>query len=146
MSRPITAYGALDLPTYFLDVTPFVPLLTDGKPHQFTIDVVSAESNHTILQNWYISGSLHVVTDWSSKPTTGKMITYDVSPFATSSSAGSVGTNEVNITVTATRKIYIEAEILTGSGVPVNVVWAQDLSYQNHQSYVQNGTIQVWLS
>jgi len=136
----------MDLPTYFLDVTPFVPLLTDGKPHQFTIDVVSAESDHTILQNWYISGSLHVVTDRSSKRTTGKMTAYDVSPFATFSSAGSVGKNEVDITVTATRRVYIEAEIVTGSGRKVDVVWSQDLSYQNYQCYAQNGTVQVWLS
>ncbi|KAK7054899.1 hypothetical protein VNI00_003362 [Paramarasmius palmivorus] len=61
--RPISAYGALDLPTYFLDVTPFVPLLADGNPHNFSLDVVSAEDDHVINQNWFVSGLLQVITD-----------------------------------------------------------------------------------
>ncbi|KIJ44380.1 hypothetical protein M422DRAFT_168580, partial [Sphaerobolus stellatus SS14] len=51
--RPITSYGALDQPTYFIDLTPFVPILANGKPHNLTIDVVSGETNHTINDNWY---------------------------------------------------------------------------------------------
>ena len=67
--RPITSYGALDLPTYFLDLTPFVPVLTDGQPHTISLDVVSAEDDHTINQNWFVSGLLQVVTDPSGKET-----------------------------------------------------------------------------
>ncbi|KAF9005653.1 peptide N-acetyl-beta-D-glucosaminyl asparaginase amidase A-domain-containing protein [Cyathus striatus] len=88
--RPITSYGALDLPTYFLDLTPFVPLLTDNAPHNFSIDVVSAEDDHTILQNWFVSGLLQIVTDASPLRTTGKMILYDATPFAQTSTTGSV--------------------------------------------------------
>ena len=72
--RPITAYGAMDLPTYFLDLTPFVPILTDGQPHNITIDVVSAEQNHTINGSWNLSGNLQVVLDPSGLPTTGKVV------------------------------------------------------------------------
>ncbi|KAF9464706.1 peptide N-acetyl-beta-D-glucosaminyl asparaginase amidase A-domain-containing protein [Collybia nuda] len=57
--RPITAYGAIELPTYFVDITPFIPLLADGKSHLFTIDVVSAENDHTILHNWLLQIELH---------------------------------------------------------------------------------------
>lgn len=115
--RPITSYGALDLPTYFLDLTPFVPILTDGKEHMFTIDVASAEADKTILQNWFVSGLLQVVTDSSSKPTTGKILSYSAEPFAQSSTTGTVGHNgDINITVSASRSIHIEAEIRSGSG------------------------------
>lgn len=58
--RPITSYGALDLPTYFLDLTPFVPIFADGKPHNITLSVSSAESDHTINQNWFVSGNIQV--------------------------------------------------------------------------------------
>ena len=58
--RPITSYGAVDLPTYFLDLTPFVPLLTDGQPHNITLSVSSVESDHTINQNWFVSGAIQV--------------------------------------------------------------------------------------
>lgn len=142
--RPITSYGAIDLPTYFLDLTPFVPVLTDGKPHNIGLDVVSAESDHTINQNWFVSGNLQVVTDPSGKPTTGKITQYQVDDFAATNTTGSVGTNgDVNVTVAATRKIHIESVITSGSGKTTHVVWDQRLKYSNTQNYLDNTTIQV---
>ncbi|KAJ7918128.1 peptide N-acetyl-beta-D-glucosaminyl asparaginase amidase A-domain-containing protein [Mycena leptocephala] len=141
--RPITSYGALDLPTYFLDLTPFVPRLTDGKSHLFTIDVASAEADRTILQNWFVSGVLQVVTDASSKPTTGKITSYSAESFALTSTAGSVGANgDISITVTASRKIHITADILSGSGKANRVVFSQNLQYVNQQNYFDNLLVQ----
>ena len=59
--RPITSYGALDLPTYFLDLTPFVPLLSDGRPHEITLAVSSGEGNPTIASNWFLTGLVQVM-------------------------------------------------------------------------------------
>ncbi|KAG6897578.1 hypothetical protein C0992_000166 [Termitomyces sp. T32_za158] len=141
--RPIAAYGALDLPSYFLDVTPFVPLLIDGKPHEFSIDVVSAEDDHTILQNWYVSGLLQVITDSSSEPTTGNITAYDAPIHAKTNITGSVGPGTVNITVEGSHSIYVEAEILSGSGELNHVVWSQELAYSNTQLYSDDANIQV---
>ncbi|TBU49086.1 peptide N-acetyl-beta-D-glucosaminyl asparaginase amidase A-domain-containing protein [Dichomitus squalens] len=142
--RPITSYGAIDLPTYFLDLTPFVPVLTDGQPHNISLDVVSAEDDHTINQNWFVSGSLQVVTDPSGKPTTGKITRYDADDFAVTNTTGSVGANgDVNVTVAATRNIHIEAEITSGSGQTTHVVWSQNLEYSNTQNYLDNTFIQI---
>ena len=143
-SRPITSYGALDLPTYFLDLTPFVPKLTDGNPHAISLDVASAEKNHTINQNWFLSAALQVFTDTSSKPTTGKMTQYSVEPFSHTTAVGSVGKNgDVNVTVSAVRQVHIESTIISGSGMVNNVVWVQNLEYNNVQNYLSNTTIQV---
>jgi hypothetical protein len=142
--RPIAAYGAIELPTYFIDVTPFIPLLADGKPHLFTIDVASAEDDHNILQNWYVSGLLQVITDSSEEPTTGKMTVYNAPPFAKSTNTGNIDTpGKVSITVKATRKIHIEADITSGSGKKSHVTWSQDLSYSNNQIYQDNARLQV---
>lgn len=142
--RPVTSYGAIDLPTYFLDLTPFVPVLTDGQPHNISLDVVSAESDHAINQNWFVSGSLQVVTDPSGKATTGKITQYQADDFAVGKTTGSVGANgDVNVTVAATRKIHIESEITSGSGKTTHVVWDQSLKYSNTQNYLDNTTIQV---
>lgn len=46
--RPIPGTGALDLPRYYVDLTPWLPTLTDGKNHTVTIDVISAENDHAI--------------------------------------------------------------------------------------------------
>ncbi|KAG7092459.1 hypothetical protein E1B28_008812 [Marasmius oreades] len=122
--RPITSYGALELPTYFLDVTPFVPILADGNPHNFTIDVISAETNHTINQNWFVSGNLQVVTDSSPKPTTGKITRYEVESFPKTTTAGMVrGLGDFDFTVTATRELRIEADVISGSGRINHVVF-----------------------
>ncbi|KAJ8489678.1 hypothetical protein ONZ45_g13481 [Pleurotus djamor] len=145
--RPIAAYGALDLPTYFIDVTPFVPLLVDGLPHNITIDVASAEQDHAIEQNWYVSGNLQVVTDVSSRPTKGKMLSYSAEPFARSSVDGRIeGQGSVDFNVKATRKLHIESVINSGSGKTVRVQWSQDLEYTNSQVYRENGTVQVQTS
>ncbi|KAF9264679.1 hypothetical protein L218DRAFT_998188 [Marasmius fiardii PR-910] len=140
--RPITSYGAVDLPTYFLDLTPFVPVLTDGKPHVFTIDVASAEDDHMTLQNWFVSGVLQVFVDSSSQRTTGNITTYSAEPFAETSATASVQGNNVIITVSARRQIHIEADILSGSGVATHVVFSQELQYQNIQSYLNRAATQ----
>ncbi|KAF7363451.1 Peptide-N4-(N-acetyl-beta-glucosaminyl)asparagine amidase A [Mycena sanguinolenta] len=141
--RPITSYGALDLPTYFLDLTPFVPLLTDGNPHTFTIDVASAEADKTILQNWFVSGVLQVITDSSSERTTGNITSYSAEPFAVASTTGSVDANgDIHITVTASRQINITAEIVSGSGKRNTVVVSQTLEYVNQQDYLDNTLVQ----
>ncbi|KAI0797667.1 peptide N-acetyl-beta-D-glucosaminyl asparaginase amidase A-domain-containing protein [Abortiporus biennis] len=142
--RPITSYGALDLPTYFIDLTPFVPILTDGTPHTISLDVASAESDHAINQNWFVSANLQVITDSSSEPTTGKITVYDVQPFATTTTTGSVARNgDTTFTVSATRKVHIEADITSGSGKISHVVWTQSLEFSNTQSYLNNSLIQL---
>lgn len=45
------SYPAMDLVTYFVDLTPFIPVLTDGASHNVSIDVISAETDHAIDQN-----------------------------------------------------------------------------------------------
>lgn len=143
MWRPITSYGALDLPTYFLDLTPFVPLLTDSEPHNFTLDVASAEIDHAINPNWYVSALLQVVTDSSDKRTTGKITSYSAPLYATTSTTGSTAANgDVNITVKATHNVHIEAEVVSGSGKTTQVVWQQSLSYENIQNWLTNYTVQ----
>lgn len=119
-------------------------MLTDGKPHNISIDVVSAESNHAINQNWFVSGNLQVLIDPSGRPTTGRITAYDASPFAVTSTTGEVGANgDVNVTVKATRNIHIESEIISGSGGVTHVVWSQSLAYSNTQNFLDNTFIQV---
>lgn len=119
-------------------------MLTDGKPHTISLDVVSAENNNTINQNWFLSAVLQVFTDRSSNPTTGKITQYSVELFSKTTTVGSVGENgDLNMTVSATRQLRIESTIISGSGEVNNVVWVQSLDYYNEQNYWNNATIQV---
>ncbi|KAF8844962.1 hypothetical protein BDN67DRAFT_1050060 [Paxillus ammoniavirescens] len=134
--RPITSYGALDLPTYFLDLTPFAPVFADGFPHNISLDVVSAEANHTLNQNWYVSGLLQVVLDPSGKPTTGNITSYDVQPYAVTETTATMGGGDVNITLKAQRSLRIESVVISGSGQENNVIFQQNLNYTNTQYYL----------
>ncbi|THH19304.1 hypothetical protein EW146_g1835 [Bondarzewia mesenterica] len=141
--RPITSYGAIDLPTYFLDLTPFIPILTDGSPHNITLDVASAEADHTINQNWFVSGLLQVLLDSSSEPTTGQITVYNVDDFANATSTGSAGSNgDLNVTLSATRSVHIEADIVAGSGKHTKVVFTQELKFENTQNYLDDTSVQ----
>lgn len=121
-----------------------MPLLTDGKAHTFTIDVVSAESDHTTLQNWFVSGNLQVFTDPSGRPTTGKILHIDNKPFADTNVDGTVAVNgDLRFSVKATRSISVESEIVSGSGKKSVVSWKQDLQYLNSQQWLNDSVIQV---
>lgn len=143
--RPIPSYGALDLPSYFLDLTHYAPLFADGKSHVVTIDVCSGEDDHAILQNWYVSGLLQVFLDPSGLPTTGNMTT-NVEPYARSSQTGEKHANgDVSVTVWTNRNIQNEATVVSGSGVVTRVSFYQWLVYANFQTYSENGREQVSL-
>ncbi|KAI9432687.1 peptide N-acetyl-beta-D-glucosaminyl asparaginase amidase A-domain-containing protein [Lactarius indigo] len=129
--RPIAPYGALDMPTYHLDLTPFIPILTNGAPHNITIDVASAEPDHQTNQTWFLSGLLQVNLDSSTLPTTGNITLYQASDYATSTASGSSNNDVVNINVDASRSIHIEAEIVAGSGERNKVVFTQNLEYRS---------------
>ncbi|KAI9451408.1 peptide N-acetyl-beta-D-glucosaminyl asparaginase amidase A-domain-containing protein [Lactarius psammicola] len=138
---PITAYGAIDMPTYHLDLTPFIPILTDGGPHIITLDVASTEDNHEINQNWFISGLLQVTLDSSEVPTTGNITVYEASDFATLTSASLQGNGvDVGIIYNASHVVHIEAEIIAGSGARTEVVFTQELQYGHVRNYFQHFT------
>lgn len=149
--RPIAAIGAFDQPTYKVDLTPFLPLLTDGLNHTITLDVASAETDHSILSNWYLSGNIQVINDASPARTTGSILSYSAPLYATTNTKGTVspqsdGTNDVTITVSANHVVEVESEIKTGSGKTTIVKWSQDLSFTNYESFTQDANYQVRLS
>ena len=140
---PNHIFRALDLPSYVLDLTPFAPLLADGDPHNISMDVAGAETYHAINDNWFVSGLVQVVTDPSGKQTTGNITKYDAQPFAVTNTTGSVGGGDVDVTVSATRSIAIEARVVSGSGKVNEVSVSQELQFSNTQFFLDNTNIQV---
>jgi hypothetical protein len=56
----MVSYGAFDSPTYYIDATPFLPMLSDGQPHNFTLNVAGMGSDHSINNDWIVSGNVQV--------------------------------------------------------------------------------------
>lgn len=122
--RPITSYGAIDLPTYHFDLSPFIPVLADGESHVITLDVASAETDHSINGNWYVSGAVHVTLGDSDKPTTGEITLYKADNYATTTeSGGKDTTGAVAFSVGATRSVHVESIIVAGDGKKTKVVF-----------------------
>ncbi|RZC73420.1 hypothetical protein C5167_048900 [Papaver somniferum] len=66
--RPITAIGSFDLPSYDIEITPFLGKILDGKQHEFGFGVTNA------LNEWYRDANLHIWLDHESDATTGELI------------------------------------------------------------------------
>jgi hypothetical protein len=74
--RPIVSPRTIDLRPYVLDLTAFVPLLTDGRPHSFALGMGGFAQSCT-NDHWYAAANLLVHTNPLSRArTTGTMTTY----------------------------------------------------------------------
>ena len=87
---------------------------------------------------------MQVILDKSSRQTTGKITKYIAPAYASTTTTGvsTDGGADVNITVTAKHDLYIESEVVTGSGRK-SVSWSQRFKYDNLQSYLDNANVQV---
>ncbi|KAH9819969.1 peptide N-acetyl-beta-D-glucosaminyl asparaginase amidase A-domain-containing protein [Melampsora americana] len=137
--RPIAAYGAFDQPTYMIDITPFIPTLTDGKSHNFTLSVEGQGVNRTINDNFQLSGNIAIIKDPSGVRTTGKMENYVNKPKV--STGGEICKEGIRTVVRAQRKLSISSTLITGSGKK-EVTFSQYLSYKNTQLWGPNGRSQ----
>ncbi|PLW09210.1 hypothetical protein PCASD_18318 [Puccinia coronata f. sp. avenae] len=138
--RPVAAYGSLDQPTYQIDITPFLPLLTDSAPHNFTLAVEGQGENGSINSKWFLSGNIAITLDASGKRTTGEILSYRTDPYI--QITGGVCGSSICTTTDANRKLYIESSILTGSNQRKKVSFKQDLVYQNRQIFALDGSSQ----
>ncbi|XP_039131947.1 peptide-N4-(N-acetyl-beta-glucosaminyl)asparagine amidase A-like [Dioscorea cayenensis subsp. rotundata] len=63
---PVAAIGSFDIPTYDLDVTPFLAMMIDGQPHEIGVGVRDA------LPHWLVTANLHLWVDvWSDSVVAG---------------------------------------------------------------------------
>ncbi|EIN14642.1 hypothetical protein PUNSTDRAFT_124096 [Punctularia strigosozonata HHB-11173 SS5] len=135
--RPMVSYGAFDSPTYYIDVSPFLPLLSDGVAHNFTVNVAGMGTDHSINVDWIVSGNIQLYLDSSSKQTTGAITSYLAAPYVDPTVTGTVSGPAPNVSVTtaASRTLSIEGYVKTGSGKTTTVKWEQLLKYSNSEIY-----------
>ncbi|KAI0757122.1 peptide N-acetyl-beta-D-glucosaminyl asparaginase amidase A-domain-containing protein [Daedaleopsis nitida] len=140
--RPLTAFGAYGQPTYFVDVTPFLPLLADGSAHDITLRVRGQGESPTINSDWLVYGPLHI---WlGTSEVSGEITKYqaDAEPIARTSGQVSADDTTVRTSVAANRSIMIESVLHGDNGKKV-VRFEQRLGYVNEQKYVDDGWVQA---
>ncbi|XP_009403862.2 peptide-N4-(N-acetyl-beta-glucosaminyl)asparagine amidase A-like [Musa acuminata AAA Group] len=78
---PVTPIGAYDHPSYDLELTPFISLLLDSKPHEFGLTVRDSQPY------WLVSANLHLWLDaWSDAVEAG-LLRYKAPPLRLSRQA-----------------------------------------------------------
>ncbi|KAJ4415930.1 hypothetical protein N0V82_007051 [Gnomoniopsis sp. IMI 355080] len=144
--RPIVGIDAFDLPSFEIDVTPWLSLLCDGEEHTFKFQVVGFDSSAadgvgTVGQNWYVTGSLFVWLDDTVNQTLAGAVSSNISApvfdyvpkIGTALTNGSASNESLWVYLTAHRSISITSSISNANGSKA-VSWTQDLDFFSIQN------------
>ncbi|PVH94122.1 hypothetical protein DM02DRAFT_203899 [Periconia macrospinosa] len=138
--RPIVGIDAFDLLEDEIDITPFLPVLCDGKEHTFEIKVVGIDNDGNgsgkltspVGSNWVISGKVFIWLDAAGSITRGTAPTISA-PDPTLAALSNVdhvnGTvKTLDYSVTAARQFSLSSHVETSEGSKT-VTWSQDLHF-----------------
>ncbi|VAH74637.1 unnamed protein product [Triticum turgidum subsp. durum] len=134
--RPITSIGSFNLPTYDIELTPFLGKLLDSKEHEVGFAVTNAQNS------WYVNGNLHLWLDPKGSPTTGGLISYDAPKLSGSITAHSVDGIDGEYQATASRNISATGWVSSSRG-NITTTFAQRLSFANSNVVSNKGSSQV---
>uniref|UniRef100_A0A2P2PR63 Peptide N-acetyl-beta-D-glucosaminyl asparaginase amidase A N-terminal domain-containing protein n=1 Tax=Rhizophora mucronata TaxID=61149 RepID=A0A2P2PR63_RHIMU len=133
--RPITGIGSFNLPSYDIEITPFLGGLLDGETHKIEFSVTNS------LNVWYIDANLHLWLDNNSTKTVGKLLKHDSKPLALSLNSKFEGLNGTFLT-RAYRSISSEGWVKSSHG-KVTTRFGQEFNYSNSMEIGKGGNLQV---
>ncbi|GAA95384.1 hypothetical protein E5Q_02038 [Mixia osmundae IAM 14324] len=136
--RPIAAYGAFDAPSYWIDLSPFIPTLVDGRHHSFEFKIIGQGPGGATNSSWLVSGNLQAFLSPTGKKPTGRMISTTNEPIDVSSEILHLSKGESGAIVTAKRDFTITAE-LDG----LLTTFHQNLTFTNKQIYTDSTQIVI---
>jgi hypothetical protein len=132
--RPIPAIFAFDLPAYQLDLSPYVGLLVDGRPHRIDIGINTFETQPN--DGWLVQANLFATVDRHLSQTRGGLLVDHVAPDATvTSQVADTGGGNGHFHVTAARHDLAVGWVQTSRGPVLSEVRA-DLSFDSAQDYL----------
>ncbi|ORY61755.1 peptide-N4-(N-acetyl-beta-glucosaminyl)asparagine amidase A, partial [Pseudomassariella vexata] len=146
--RPIVGIDTYDLPSFEIDVTPWLYLLCDGNEHSFQLQVIGFDATAPGLigpigQNWWVSGSLFVWLDHATnqtvaglKSTSGSGPAFDFNSNINKviEPNGTVTNSSLYFSLEAHRSLSISSTIQAANGSSRTVTWEQNLSFINTQT------------
>ncbi|MFG3227956.1 peptide-N4-asparagine amidase [Kitasatospora sp. NPDC048194] len=135
--RPVPGVFAFDLPAYRLDLTPYVGLLLDGRPHTVGITVNASEAQSNDV--WTGQVNLFAETDHGAGHTSGQLTDYRVAPEATvGTELTDHGGGSGDWTVTAARHDLARGWVQTSHGRITTEV-RDDLAFSSGQQLRDSG-------
>ncbi|XP_049935427.1 peptide-N4-(N-acetyl-beta-glucosaminyl)asparagine amidase A-like [Nymphaea colorata] len=133
--RPITGIGSFDLPSYEIEITPFLGEILDKENHTVEFSVTNA------LNVWYIDANLHLWIDGGLKKTKCKLLSYDAPPARHSILSNFKGLDGI-FNTSASRYIAATGRVKTSHG-KINVHTIQRFGYRNWMKFSNTGNAQT---
>lgn len=133
--RPITGIGSFDLPSYDIEVTPFLEKILDGKIHKVGFSVTNA------LNVWYIDANLHLWLDYKSEKTEAKLLKYSSLPIIVSSKSSFKGLNGTFLT--SVKRSILSTGWVKSSFGKITTHSIQEFNYTNSMLMGNNANLQI---
>ncbi|KAH0686084.1 hypothetical protein KY284_016637 [Solanum tuberosum] len=132
--EPVVSIGAFDLPSYDIDLTPFLGLLLDDKSHFLSLGVADS------IPFWLVDGNLHLWVDNCALPcdVQAKVLDYGTPKFnieRSSSFRGLDGSCEIEMK----RKSKVSGWVNSTSGNLTTIV-SREVKFKNKIKFYLNGT------
>ncbi|CAN1270906.1 Peptide-N4-(N-acetyl-beta-glucosaminyl)asparagineamidase A [Linum perenne] len=124
MWNPIVSIRSFDLPTYDVELTPFLGNLLDGGNHNLSFGIGNA------IDVWYVDANLHLWLDHKSQKTEAKLVANESQPLHLSSKFSMQGLNG-ETSIQAQRMISSEGWVKSSYG-NITIQVTHNLSYTNY--------------
>ncbi|KAH7862481.1 hypothetical protein Vadar_005459 [Vaccinium darrowii] len=132
---PITGIGSFDLPSYDIEITPFLGTILDGKTHEFGFSVTNA------LNVWLVDANLHVWLDKKSVKTEGQLLTRYVLPAVVTLVSNYTGVNGSFLT-TANKSVSSVGWVTSSYG-NITTNSTQRFDFSNFMTLEESGNLQI---
>ncbi|XP_043702265.1 peptide-N4-(N-acetyl-beta-glucosaminyl)asparagine amidase A [Telopea speciosissima] len=133
--RPITGIGSFNLPSYDIEITPFLGKILDGDHHNFGFSVTNA------LDVWFIDANLHLWLDSKSERTEGNLIKHK-SPRPLVSLVSQFNGLNGSFLISASRSILTSGWVKSSHG-KITTYSIQDFSFRNSMEMKENFNVQI---
>ncbi|KAL1567244.1 peptide-N4-(N-acetyl-beta-glucosaminyl)asparagine amidase A-like [Salvia divinorum] len=134
--RPVSAIGSFNLPTYDVEITPFLGKLLDSKPHSFGFSVTNG------LNVWYVDANLHLWLDSEWERTSGEVLEHTASSPLSSSTKSRVSASVGKFSAKFSRSVVARGRVESSHGV-ITTESRQELRYKNKMELRKDGDFQV---
>lgn len=133
--RPITGIGSFDLPSYDIEMTPFLARILDGESHEIGFSVTNA------LNVWYVDANLHLWIDHGSSATSAGITAYSSVPLSLSTELDFHGLDG-NFSIGATRSIQSAGWVESSFG-NLTTRSIQSFNYSNVMAMQNDANLQI---
>lgn len=134
-----------DLPSFEVDISPFLGRLCDGKSHKFQLKVVGYDTKTilgTVGSNWWVTGSIFLWLDAAGNQTIATGVkSYNGAPefqFTPKIRGSAAANTSLWAELQVDRTVRHTSTVTTSSGSR-KLTWSQELSYTNIQNFTAKG-------